>query len=607
MFRLILISLLIFISHFLISPSYGQEQIDCENRYLTLINPVRSRELWFDKSLKPLHDQYKFIKTHNFSGTWLIQYDVLSDKELVTEIKKFNSQQEVGVFLEVSKEYANKARVIYPYDVPWFSPNAVFLSAYSPSERIRLIDKLFGDFKAEFGIYPKSVGAWWIDSNSLQYMKDKYRITSAMIVADQKTTDNYGVWGQWWGVPYYPSKNNVLVPASSISNKLDLVVVQWAQRDLTKAYGEGYLYSNYSLQANDYIRLGENTNHFNKLVDTYLDCRNKIGQITVGLETGIESVGYIDEYAKQLEELKKRDYLKSVTLFEFAKNFKEVHPNIIDRVYLGKGKDEWILNTSYRSNVFLKDRIDYYPDIVFADHFIADKNDFLDRKLPIGKQKSDYFPYWIFIFILGGLWAFIQKVFSKWIYYLIFVGGALGLFWKSYESLGWKVYFGPILDPIYLYQLGLALLTLVTFILLLRLKKLSGFIKCLPLTLGLIFILTQLRYTQISGVYYFGFGIDDLRFLGLGFKQTLNFQFINADLPAYQAAALIRFDHNKIWENPLLGFVFLPIVQIIIALVFYKFSSKFPQKLIQVITIILIVLTIFYFINIFSLDPRKVT
>ncbi|HEY5601465.1 MAG TPA: hypothetical protein VIK81_05295, partial [Patescibacteria group bacterium] len=114
----------------------------CDNRYLTLVNPVRGRELWVDKSLKPIRDQYKLVEKNQFAATWLIQFDVLDDDQLVKLLRDFNSDQEIGVFLEISKNFANKSRVIYPYDAAWFSPRAIFLSGYSQSERRRLIDKL---------------------------------------------------------------------------------------------------------------------------------------------------------------------------------------------------------------------------------------------------------------------------------------------------------------------------------------------------------------------------------------------------------------------------------------------------------------------------------
>ena len=202
------------------------ESVGCDNRYLVLTNPVRGRERWFDKSLTPLTDQYKEIKKYNYPATWLIQYDALQDKDIVSEINKFDNSHEIGVFLEVSPQFTQDARVIYPHAVAWDDPNAIFFSGYKQSERRRLIDTLYNNYKNIFGEYPTSIGAWWIDSYTVNYIKDKYGLDAVLIVADQQTTDDYGVWGQWWGVPYYPSKANILVPASEDS-KMDVVVMQW--------------------------------------------------------------------------------------------------------------------------------------------------------------------------------------------------------------------------------------------------------------------------------------------------------------------------------------------------------------------------------------------
>src|SRR3990172_4069405 len=202
----------------------------CDNRYVTLVNPVRGRDLWLDKSTKPLFDQYSLIEKHKFSVTWLMQYDVLVDSEIIELTDDFDERQEFGLFLEVSPKFAQDARVLYPHAVAWNDPNAIFLSGYAQSERKRLIDTLFDKFNEMYGYYPKSVGAWWIDSYSLSYMDEKYGIDTVLIVADQKTTDDYGVWGQWWGVPYRPRNENILIPADSPANASGFFVIQWAQR-----------------------------------------------------------------------------------------------------------------------------------------------------------------------------------------------------------------------------------------------------------------------------------------------------------------------------------------------------------------------------------------
>jgi hypothetical protein len=347
------IKALLFLSVFLLFPNIVKAQeTDCQNRIVTFVNPVRGRNLWSDKSLYPLQEQYAVLANHNYPATWLLQYDALIDGEVTNTIKNFSIKGEPGVFLEISRDLGNDAGVATPIYTRWSDPGSVFLSAYSQSERRKLIDKIYSKFKTVFGYYPKSVGAWWIDSYSLNYIKDKYGLEGIMIVADQKTTDSYGVWGQWWGVPYYPSKENILVPALGNSN-FSPVVIQWAQRDLELAYGEGSSFSNFSLQANDYIRSGKDTSYFVSLVGKYLDCENKIGQITVGLETGMESLGFSNEYSNQVEALSKNPQLKALTMSDFARVFKSVYSGNPDQVRVG----DWVMTPTFRQNEKLGDSI----------------------------------------------------------------------------------------------------------------------------------------------------------------------------------------------------------------------------------------------------------
>ena len=170
---------------FVFGGSIFASDFNCDNRYVTLINPIRGRNLWIDKSITPLQDQYQEINKYNFSASWLLQYDALTDDELIGFINNnFGDNQELGVFLEISPDLARAGRVIYPHGVAWYDPQAVFLSGYFPKDREKMIDVLFVKFEEKFGYFPKSVGAWWVDSYSLEYMKEKYDIQSVLIVAD---------------------------------------------------------------------------------------------------------------------------------------------------------------------------------------------------------------------------------------------------------------------------------------------------------------------------------------------------------------------------------------------------------------------------------------
>ncbi|MFA5933028.1 MAG: hypothetical protein WCV81_02030 [Microgenomates group bacterium] len=614
MFKKIIVGLFLFFCFSFFTPSniYAQQvNTDCPNRYLTLINPVRSRSLWVDKTLKPIQDQYGLIESNNFPATWLLQNDVLFDGELINEIKSFNTNQEKGLFLEVSEQLANKARVAYPPFTPWYDPKTVFLSGYSQSERRLLIDRMFKDFYQTFGYYPKSVGAWWIDSYSLQYMKEKYQVKTAMIVADQKTTDSYGVWGQWWGVPYYPSIANILTPASAKDNKQDVVVIQWAQRDLLLAYGEGPKSSNFSLQANDYISLGKDTDFFKNLVNIYLDCRNPLGQVTVGLETGMESVGSLSEYKNQLLALKEIRGLQIVKMSDFADKFAKVYPLFPENISLGDPV-VWNLNTKNRTNNSLNDLVGYNPNLSFADYFVSDKSSFLDRSLlKLKIIPKTPFPWYLFLLVIFGIAAYFLKKIKLYILTILFIIVAYGLIFRSYMQYGWVIYFSIVDKNIEFIKLGLIIFSFVLMWFLDRwssrtLFRNSLFIYLIPFIFGIDLVLESIRYTSISGRHYLGIMLDSLRMLGFSFKEPFNFSFVNQDFPSIQVVALLRFDFEKIWNSPFFTVIVFPFAHILLAAILSLLLLVAPKYIKKALIIIVILLFILQLIHIFQSDPRIV-
>lgn len=438
-----------FFVYFLFFLVIFQGEVNANEKYATIVNPIRSRELWKDNSLKPIEDQYKAIDDLNLKATWLIQNDLFEDKELVEKIKQFNDKQELGIFLEISKNLALKSRVYFDEQRPWYDPGVIFLSAYGREDRIKLIDQMMREFKNTFGYYPKSVGAWWIDSYSLNYLENKYKIKTALIVADQKTTDNYGVWGQWWGYPYYPDKDNILIPGNS-----NILIIQWALRDPEFAYnGEGPKISNYSLQANDYINQGLDIKYFEKLANTYFDPRNELGQITVGLETGIESVDYIDEYIKQLRWIKDNK-INDLTMTETGKKYEEKYEGNPSEIKIG----EWKMTPEFRENQKLGERTDYKKDYVFADYYEKDDGAFLNR---VYENKNLIKKNWISKELLLKVLAII-------------IGIIIAKIWPNKKWI--------------------LILSLV----------------CIGLLLA-----ARLRYSVIDGEKMFGFLIDNFRFLGM--------------------------------------------------------------------------------------------
>ncbi|MFA6361354.1 MAG: hypothetical protein WCX33_00925 [Candidatus Shapirobacteria bacterium] len=550
-------------------------------KYVTIVNPIRNRDLWKNKTLEPINIQYNVINKLSLKATWLIQNDVVYDQELISKIKNFNQDQELGIFLEVSKDLAQKARVYYPTETEWYSPKAVFLSAYNPNDRKKIIDKMVVDFKNTFGFLPKSAGAWWIDSWSQQYLEKKYNLKTVMIVADQKTTDQYGVWGQWWGYPYHPSPNNILVPGNSKT-----VVIQWAQRDLEKAYNnEGPLVSNYSLQANDYTSQKLDFNYFTSLAKQYLSVE-KLGQITVGLETGMESVGHEKEYEKQLKWILDNKII-SLKMSEFGDKYRGLYENKNpEKIILGN----WVLTPEYRENISLGEKTIYYPNISFSDTFIADKTNFLNRVLPKITDRQEI-KYWPIFLILIPILCWWSKSISPVLFILLLY---LPIF-RSYYNSSWKVFFGPIINSLILGQLlvfavGVILITKIN-------KKLKiDWSSWLSIWIINLLIFTA-RFSIIEGKYYFGWLLDNIKFIGIVCGNGI--KLINQDLPGQIAVTMLKFDPNWIWNKWWVWLILYPVIEIGIV---FLISKLLPKK----IRYIMAILSVFFIIYIFNLNPVSI-
>ncbi len=604
LFNLLLLLVAPFIALFnLVGVAYAEGHVGCPERYVTLVNPVRGRELWLDKSLKPIIEQYNASAAFSFPATWLMQYDALNDRELIDTVKNFEVGGEKGVFLEISESLADEAGVVYDSETKWSNPGVIFLSAYTQSERRALIDTIYKKFKDNFGYYSKSVGAWWIDSYSVNYIRQKYGVDAILIVADQKTTDSYGVWGQWWGEPYYPSKYNILTPG--VKNKLDAVIIQWAQRDPTLAYGEGSIYSNYSLQANDYIRSGKSTDYFQSLVDSYLDCKNPVGQITIGMETGMEEIDFHSEYINQLKTLSKYEGLNFLTMSDFAKVYKNITRENPSSVAIGG----WTMNTKERSNRNLGDRVRYNEKIPFSDYFVADKSSFLDRDLSLleVREYKSTIPWYLLISLALLTIALRKKMFVVWTTSMLFTFISFFLIFRSGTFHGWQVFYGPILENLDKVQCLLVLSVFAIFYLVTKtkLKNKSLFFWLLPLSFGLDRILMSLRYSVIEGGRVFGYLVDRTRIFGLMIGDN-NIKFFNNIFTTTEVASFLRIPFERVWQGGVLYFILYPLSHILLGIGLYFLLIKLSKRIRIIILTILVILFVAQIVWIFKIDPSWV-
>ena len=344
-------------SLFLILTFFVQTSHAQELKQAVLVNPIRGSDFWnYNYSLTETpKKQYELIKKNNFPATWLIRYDALTNPEVQEFLKTLDTSQDIGIFMEITPSLTTAAGVKYNDTGNWHYAKSVLLTGYSVEDRKKLIDTTFNKFKEVTGKDAKSVGAWWIDAGSLEYMKQTYGIEANLDVADQYSTDGYQVWGQYWSTPFYPSKVNALMPAQSEETKLGVVTMQWATRDPYNGFGNGVFESTYSVQANDYMLHNLGTDYFAKLLDIY-------PQTTVGLENDFSWVDFGKEYENQINVIRQKQNerkLQVKNMFQFAQYYAKQNPGISPNVIItaddplgGPGKVVWINTPKYRASWF---------------------------------------------------------------------------------------------------------------------------------------------------------------------------------------------------------------------------------------------------------------
>lgn len=181
------------------------------------------------------------VKRYGFPATYALKYDALMDENYIKLLNEnLDENDEIGCWWEIDQTLANKAFVA------WKGANVVddhvnkgYSLAYTPEERIRMIDVYMEDFKSIFGYYPKTVGSWVIDIVSLKYLKEKYNIEGAAICRDQLGTDGFTLSGGYYNQAYYPSLVNEFIPAQTKTNQLDLPIFRLLGADPIYAFEDG--------------------------------------------------------------------------------------------------------------------------------------------------------------------------------------------------------------------------------------------------------------------------------------------------------------------------------------------------------------------------------
>jgi hypothetical protein len=185
--------------------------------------------------------QVEAMRRHALGGTFLLQYDALLDERYQTLMKGLPTDTfEIGAWWEIPQPLVEAAGLTWRGRFPWdWHADVGFSTGYTPRERELLVDVYMSEFKRIFGDYPKSVGSWFIDAHTLNYLSEKYAIVASCNCKDQVGTDGYTVWGGYWNQAYYPSKLNCYMPAQHAQNQIPVPIFRMLGSDPIRQYDHG--------------------------------------------------------------------------------------------------------------------------------------------------------------------------------------------------------------------------------------------------------------------------------------------------------------------------------------------------------------------------------
>jgi len=254
---------------------------------------------------------------------------------------------------------------------------------FSLEDKKRIIDDVFSLFKEKFGFYPESTGSYFLDADTINYIKEKYpTVISAVATCFEEGPKAYHTCNNSWytfmdggpWAPWIPSKINSHIPASSKEDDSGIVAIPHLSRDILACFdGNG---SNFGTHPQNVLRgLIYNKDtweipYFYNLVDEY----RYLGQFNNGLSYNMMFVGpgwmnkagrweapyelllksYNDGMA-YYGKLKKEGKLIDMTMAEFARFYRENkhynEPEVAlwkDILYGGNRQVFWYYDPSFR-------------------------------------------------------------------------------------------------------------------------------------------------------------------------------------------------------------------------------------------------------------------
>ena len=357
---------------------------------INIYNFVRDNDFRIEDSRRVLFDatarQIQLIKRANLPATFALQYDALMD----TNYQKLFKEQlpgncEIGAWWEIPQELAEKADLKWRGDHEWDpQANIGFSPGYTPEERRRLVDIYMADFKAIFGYYPRTVGSWYIDEVTLDYMAKRYGIVASCNCKDQIGTDFYTLWGGYWNQAYYPSRLNAYMPAQTRAGQIDVPIFRMLGSD--PIYQHGITPGMFTLEP-VYKNAGGSTNWVTSFMDNLIEQPSLAFAYT---QAGQEnSFGWdamrcgLTEQIKLIARLKREGKVEVETLAQAGQWFRERYPltpatavvALDDWKHEGR-KTVWYDSRFYRMNILWQNGTFFIRDFhCFDENVVSPTHD----------------------------------------------------------------------------------------------------------------------------------------------------------------------------------------------------------------------------------------
>ena len=191
--------------------------------------------------VRPVREQILLMKEHGLRGTFLIQYDALTDPAFTDMLKELDPGQfELGIWFEVVQPLVEKVGIPWRGRFPWdWHVHCGFSMGYPPEQRERLVDEAYRLFREIFGTFPRVFGSWFFDSHTARYVADRYGADAFCNCKEQYGTDGYTLWGGYYGQGYYPSRKNVFMPAQTEERQLPVPLFRMLGSDPVYQYDYG--------------------------------------------------------------------------------------------------------------------------------------------------------------------------------------------------------------------------------------------------------------------------------------------------------------------------------------------------------------------------------